>query len=147
MGEISGSYLEQDVLNQQDRVPIRNVVVGVPGRDGKREHAVPQELRIAHRHESSVQGSRSSGGRGTGVHIGCLHGDAGRRSSSCGIFVLSTCKVGDRRTERATQMSRALLFISATLAKCSVQTGGFDEARGDATHSLIGRSGRRTDIP
>ena len=38
------AYLEQDVLYQQDCVPIRNVVVGVPGWDGKREHAVPQEL-------------------------------------------------------------------------------------------------------
>ena len=42
--EISSSYLEQDILNQQHRIPVRNVVLGVSGRDGKREHAVPQEL-------------------------------------------------------------------------------------------------------
>jgi len=42
--EISRSYLEQDVLNQQNRIPIRNVVVAVSGGNGKREHAVPEEL-------------------------------------------------------------------------------------------------------
>lgn len=73
-----GSYLEQDVLNQQDCVPVGNVVVAVSCWDGKGEHAVSQELRVAHRHEGSVQGSLPRSGGGSDGHIGYLHGYAGR---------------------------------------------------------------------
>lgn len=58
------SHLEQDVLYQQDRVPARNVVVGVPDWDGKREHLSLRnfELLIARRvqfKETSPQWQRN----------------------------------------------------------------------------------------
>ena len=51
---VSKSYFEQGILDQQHRVPIGNVVFVISGGDGKREHAVPQELGIAHRHQRSI---------------------------------------------------------------------------------------------
>ena len=118
-GSFGGPYLEQDVLYQQNRVPVRNVVVAVACGDGKREHAVSQELRVAHRHEGSVQRSLPRSGRGTDGHIGYLHGYAGRggflsgfspSSLSKGEHLNESCRIDPTRRSHQAQTPQTALY-------------------------------------